>query len=306
MKDYELLDAVGGIEAEYVNAADRPAAKKSTRRVLRWVAVAACLCLAVGIAVPRLTDVFRNKGGSDPLIHEGPDSLVQEISNLEFNGAYYEATDIPEALERYGLPTVITEDMAGEHLAYLQSDGGAGYRGSAVETDIELMQYAPAPCRSVYIIRDGSKYFAALFCNVIHLDSNASTGMETLYGFYGIESADDIISITEVDWNRDKAVGYAITGSHEIAEFYDISKALADYGNDDFQAIVFDGIPEDQQPETHTKFADDLRVIRIETKNGLRFYIDVHPTYGWIYGNGTLSYYQINEQMSDWLSQNLK
>ena len=92
----------------------------------------------------------------------------------------------------------------------------------------------------------------------------------------------------------------------EIAEFYDISKALADYGNDDFQAIVFDGIPEDQQPETHTKFADDLRVIRIETKNGLRFYIDVHPTYGWIFGNGTLSYYQINEQMSDWLSQNLK
>ena len=167
---------------------------------VRWVAVAACLCLAVGIAVPRLIDVFQNKGGIPSQTYDGPDSLVQEIAALEFNGAYYEATDIPEALERYGLPTVITENMAGKHLSYLEPNGGAGYKESATETDIELLEYAPASCRGVYVIRDGSKYLAALFCNILSLDDNASTGMETLYGFYGIESPDDIVSITEVSF----------------------------------------------------------------------------------------------------------
>ena len=306
MKNYELLDAVGGIDAYYVNAADQPAGKKRNGRAIRWIAVAACMCLAVGIVIPQLTNIFQNKGGSDQQTYDGPDSLVQDISNLEFNGAYYEATDIPEVLERFGLPTVITENMTGGHLGYLQPDGGAGYKESAVETDIELMQYAPASCRGVYIIRDGNKYLAALFCNIIPLDSNANVEMETLYGFYGIESADDIISITEVDWNRDKAIGNAVTDRREVEAFYEISNQLTSYGNDDFQAIVFDGIPEEQQPEAHTKFADDLKVIRIETKEGLRFFIEAYPAYGWIYGNGTLSYYQIDNQMSEWLNYNLQ
>jgi hypothetical protein len=230
---------------------------------------------------------------------------VQEISALEFNGAYYEATDIPEALERYGLPTVITENMAGKHLSYLEPNGGAGYKESATETDIELFEYAPASCRGVYVIKDGNKYLAALFCNIFSLDDNTSTGMETLYGFYGIESPDDIVSITEVDWNRDKAVGNTVTEKSEIAAFYNLSSSLTSYGNDDFQKIVFDSIPEDQQVKTHTDFANDLKMIRIETKDGLRFYIEVHPSFGWIYGNGTLSYYQIDAQMASWIAGNL-
>ena len=272
---------------------------------VRWVAVAACLCLAVGIAVPRLIDVFQNKGGIPSQTYDGPDSLVQEIAALEFNGAYYEATDIPEALERYGLPTVITENMAGKHLSYLEPNGGAGYKESATETDIELLEYAPASCRGVYVIRDGSKYLAALFCNILSLDDNASTGMETLYGFYRIESPDDIVSITQVDWNPDKAVGSTVTEKSEIAAFYNLSNSLTSYGNDDFQKIVFDSIPEDQQVKTHTDFANDLKMIRIEAKDGLRFYIEVHPSFGWIYGNGTLSYYQIDAQMASWIAGNL-
>ncbi len=46
-------------------------------------------------------------------------------------------------------------------------------------------------------------------------------------------------------------------------------------------------------------------MIRIETKDGLRFYIEVHPSFGWIYGNGTLSYYQIDAQMASWIAGNL-
>ena len=163
MKEKRILNALEHVDKKYIEDA-APAKQKSKKTVLvRWVAVAACLCLAVGIAVPRLIDVFQNKGGIPSQTYDGPDSLVQEIAALEFNGAYYEATDIPEALERYGLPTVITENMAGKHLSYLEPNGGAGYKESATETDIELLEYAPASCRGVYVIRDGSKYLAALF-----------------------------------------------------------------------------------------------------------------------------------------------
>ncbi|MCR5648826.1 MAG: hypothetical protein K6F67_04745 [Oscillospiraceae bacterium] len=305
MKEKRILNALERVDEKYIEEA-APAKQKSKKPVwVIWVAAAACLCLAVGIAVPRLTDVFQKRGGTPSQTPEDSDSLVQEISALEFNGAFYEATDIPEALERYGLPSVITENMAGEHLSYLEPNGDAGYTESATETDIELLEYTPSSCRGVYVIRDRNKYLAALFCNILLLDDNSSTGMETLYGFYGIESPDDIVSITEVDWNRDKAVGNAVTEKSEIAAFYALSISLTSYGNNDFQKIVFDGIPEDQQVKAHTEFANDLRVIRIETKDGLRFYIKVHPSFGWIYGDGTLSYYQIDAQMTDWLSNNL-
>ena len=195
MKEMRILNALEQVDEKYIE--DAASAKQNSKKPVwvRWVAIAACLCLAVGIAIPRLIDVFQNKGGTPSQTYDGPDSLVQEISALEFNGAYYEATDIPEALERYGLPTVITDNMAGKHLSYLEPNGGAGYKESATETDIELLEYVPATCRGVYVIRDGSKYLAALFCNILSFDDNTSTGMETLYGFYGIESPDDIVSI---------------------------------------------------------------------------------------------------------------
>ncbi|MBQ7160706.1 MAG: hypothetical protein IJR90_03260 [Clostridia bacterium] len=296
MKANNLLDMIGNVDDSIIEEAKKR--KKTTiSKWAKWGSIAACLCLAVGIAVPRLINVFQNK--------IGPDSPVQAISSLEFNGAYYEATDIPEALERYGLPTVITENMAGKHLSYLEANGSAGYKESAIETDIELFEYAPASCRGVYIIRDGNKYFAALFCNIISLDGNTNSDIATLNQYYGILSAEDIVSITEVDRNRDKVIGNAITEKSEIAAFFDFSNALTSYGNDDFQKIVFDIIPGDQQEKAHTDFANDLRVIRIETKDGLLFYIEIFPSFGWIYGNGTQSYYQVDVQMSDWITRNL-
>lgn len=51
MKNYELLDAVGGIDAKYVENATR---KRKSKRSLIWikiVPVAACFCLIVGAAV---------------------------------------------------------------------------------------------------------------------------------------------------------------------------------------------------------------------------------------------------------------
>jgi hypothetical protein len=263
---------------------------------LKWGAIAACLCLVVSIAIPAL----HHKGGLDS---KDP---VHSIAALEYNEMFYEAVDIPEILEKYGLPSKITGDMAGEHLEYLQSDGGIGYECTAGKTDIELYRYAPSACDGVYVLRDGDTWYAALFCNFYQFDSNTAVELTELYRVYGIHSAEDIASITEMDWLREKEVGIPVTDQQEITEFYDMTVSLLSYGNDDFQKEMFGGYPdEEMQLQAHTAFADDSRVIRIETKDGLRFFISFHPSFDWIDGGGTMSYFKIDEQMHAWIDKNL-
>ena len=151
----------------------------------------------------------------------------------------------------------------------------------------------------MYVLRDGDTWYAALFCNFYQFDSNTNCSLTELYRVYGIESVDDIASITEMKWNNEQAVGSPVRNRQEIAEFYHMTIALASYGNDDFQ-----GIPEENQQEAHTAFADDRRNLRIETASGLRFFIAFYPNYDWIEGGGTMSYFKIDSQMRDWFERN--
>ena len=294
MTNENILDAIGGINEKAVQDAKTYKRPKS-KRWFRWGAMAACLCLVVGIAIP----ILHHKGGSD---HQDP---LQDIATFELNGKFYEAVETPKVLEKYGLPSKITEDMAGNHVAYLKSDGGDCYECTPMETDIELYQYDPAASDGVYVLRDGKTWCAALFCNFYQFDSNTNCSLTELYRVYGIESADDIKSITEMDNHNENETGAPVVDQQEITEFYNMTIALGCYGNDDFQAEVFSGIPEEKQQEAHSAFADDRRNLRIETKDGLRFFIAFYPSYDWIYGGGTMSYFKIDNQMRNWIERNL-
>lgn len=289
-----LYLALQDVDEELLRRSEITCSSKSARP-LRWTALAACLCLVLALTFPAARDFLRYKGGepTDP------------IAALEYNGRFYEAVDDPVVLEKYGLPRQITADMAGQHLSYLKSDGGDGYLCSASQTDIELYQYAPAACDAVYVLRHGNAYKAAIFCNFYQFDSNTSCELTELYRVYAIEDAADISSITEVDWHRNKVIGSPITDRQEIAEFYGITCALWSYGNDDFQRKMFgDCISEEDQLKLHHSFAEDSRVLRVETTNGLRFYLNFYPSYNWIYGGGTMSYFRIEEDMHHWLDHN--
>lgn len=290
-----VSDAITNISAEYIEkAADYTAAKKARRPAwIKWVAVAACLCLVANIAIPTL----RHKGGID---RQDP---IQDIAIFEFNGKLYEAVDTPEILEKYGLPSKITEAMAGDHVSYLRSDGAVGYECTPVETDIELYQYAPAASNGVYVLRDGEAWYAALFCGFHQFDSNTSSPLTELYRVYGIESADDIKSITKMDGNDESEIGTPVVERQEIAAFYAITLALESYGNDDFQAEVFGAIPEEKQQDAHNAFADDRKDLRIETQDGLCFFLSFYPSYDWIYGGGTMSYFKIDDQIRNWIER---
>ena len=295
MNRKDLYNGFNEVDDDILERSETVSKSKKKPVWLKWGAIAACLCLVVSIAIP----VLHHKGGPDT---QDP---TQAIAALEYNGKFYEAVDIPEVLEKFGLPSKITADMAGEHLEYLKSDGGAGYECTASQTDIELYQYAPSVCEGVYVLRDGDTWYAALFCNFYQFDSNTSVDLTELYRVYGIGSADDISSITEMGNSNNREIGKPVTDRKEIAEFYDMTIALWSYGNDDYQKLMYGDIPEEEQPEFHSAVADDRRNLRIETTDGLRFFIAFYPSYGWINGGGTMSYFQIDEQMYAWIDRNL-
>lgn len=76
--------------------------------------------------------------------------------------------------------------------------------------------------------------------------------------------------------------------------------------NEAFQSIVFDGIPEEKQQEAHNAFADDLKVIRIKTKDGLCFYIKYYPSYGVIYSGQAMAYHQVTLELKQWFENEMK
>lgn len=294
MTNENILDAIGGINENAVQDAKAYKRPKS-KRWFRWGAMAACLCLVVGIAIP----ILHHKGGID---HQDP---LQDTAAFELNGKFYEVVETPEVLEKYGLPSKITEDVAGDHVAYLKSDGDDSYECTPIETDMELYQYNPAASDGVYVLRNGETWCAALFCNFYQFDSNTNCSLTELYRVYGIESADDIKSITEMDNNNENETGTPVVERQEITEFYNMTIALGSYGNDDFQAEVFGNIPEEKLQEAHSAFAENQRNLRIETKDGLCFFIAFYPSYNWIYGGGTMSYFKIDNQMRNWIERNV-
>ena len=165
MKEEHISDALNMLNDDIIEETNNVRTNaKPKRKWVKWGVVAACLCLAVTIAIP----VLHHKGGPDT---QDP---AQNIAALEYNGKFYEAVKLPEVLEKYGLPPEITADMAGEHISYLKSDGGIGYKSTVSQTDIELYRYAPAVCDGVYVLRDGDTWYAALFCNFYQFDSNTN------------------------------------------------------------------------------------------------------------------------------------
>ena len=177
MRTIDLYHAFHAVDDDILERSEAAIGRRKKNGWLKWGTIAACLCLCVVGAI----SIFYPKGGSQ-------DSVVQAIAALEFNGCYYEVCNIESVLESCGLPNKITAEMAGEHLAYLEHNDGAGYEETAKQTDIELYQYAPSPCRGVYVVRDGENYMAALFCNFRLFDSNTNVELSELYKMFGINA----------------------------------------------------------------------------------------------------------------------
>ena len=68
MKSHELLEVIGEAQDTYVLDVKAPK-KKSTPTWVKWVAMAACLCIMVGLAIPTiLSNLNPNEEGAGTLV----------------------------------------------------------------------------------------------------------------------------------------------------------------------------------------------------------------------------------------------
>lgn len=292
--------ALGEVDDKYITNAINYKANRKKNSWIKWVAAAVCLALIVTVGIPLVSDPYKT-----PDEH----SMIDSVLMIKYENAYYEVIeDYPNALERRGIITEITPEVAGERIVYLKKENEnarSDYIISETETDIELFEYILAPHKAVRILRDGNKYFAAVFRNYL-VENGENLPFMNVFEVYGINSADDISTITPVkNDNSFEKNGNTIEDPSIISMFYSEITALQAYGRDAIDRIVFPDKDESEADKLHGQFANDRKDIMIETKDGLKFIVNYYPSYGFIYGSETLSYYEISPSMAEWLDNNL-
>lgn len=300
MKEEKIFDSIADINEKYVAEARTNIVKKTHSVWIKWVAAAACFALVVAAGIPLINNITK-----------GPDNeIVDSVLLVQYDNAYYEIIENnPKFLERKGIVTDISKEVAGKHITYLKKESEAkrsDYIVSEEETNMELMEYAPANQKAVRILRDGNKYYAAVFCSYLIEDAE-SLPFDEAFKVYGISKAEDIKSIVSVKTDNEyKANGAVVTDCDLIASFYNEIITLEKYGEDEFDKTQFTYDDENKADEYHGKFADDRNDFMIENADGLRFIISYYPTYDWVNASLTQTYYKLSPALETWIETNLK
>jgi len=188
MNSKKFTEAMSEINNKYVDEAISYKKKAKKPAWLKWGAMAACLCLVVGLAIPMLNNRTSEPHQEElppvaeelpPVFDEGPAGTMPEIDIIEFNGVEYFvcSNDDKAILQECGIITELTKDLAGNHVCYLGiSDNRfvpTEKADASEENDIELFEYAPEPNENVYIMCRSGEYFAA-----IRMDSEGYHGLD--------------------------------------------------------------------------------------------------------------------------------
>ncbi len=311
MKRKQISETIENINPKYIDEATRYSGKVKISKGkvwYKWALAAACFAFVLAVSIPFARDLY---------VSQDDKTIVDSVMLIEYEDAYLEVIEDSARAEKFGLEKEITEDIIGKHIVYLQKEVPEAERSNYIvtdgKTDIELLEYSPAPYKAVRIFRDGDKYYYALFCNYL-IETNESLPIQDAFEVYGIDEASDIVSITPVKsdntWKPNKKV---ITDSAVISEFFNEISKLPAFCFDDYHDLVFaDELKKLEEPggdigsEAYTRVADDRKDIVIETKEGLRFGINYYPSYGWINVSTTMSYYQISPKLWEWFSNYVK
>ena len=156
MTQEKLIDAITDLDSDILNRyfdmkADLAAKKKPKKRTwVKWVSVAACFCIML-VSVVFAVQYFDNNQ------FEIPQTVKFNNTDYVICGSDGEAT----ILEQVNLPTVLTEDLAGKQIAYLEVDNNI-FSITETVTDFVLYEYAPYPNSNVYIVLIDGNYYAAI------------------------------------------------------------------------------------------------------------------------------------------------
>ncbi len=317
MKRQKISDTISNLNEEIITEAAlyQPKQNSNHYHILRWAAIAASLLLVLACSLPILNNLIK-----------GPDKYATDrIMTIEYDNAIYEIIiDNKEALDKFGIEPLIilTTDppkipFAGNHIAYLTSRNNSTDSTDFVvtnsKTDMELLEYKPANNKAHLVYRNGDNYYIIRFCNYISPDDVSYPVNEALK-IYGIYTSEDIKSITPTSTDNTWApTGDAVTDSEKIKEFYDDIINLKHYSFEEYHELAFGEALKDADDidggdiggEIYTKHADDLHVLVLETKEGIRFTIEYYPSFKWIKFKETDSYCKITPALSEWLQENV-
>lgn len=305
--DFLMVQQTTGDSVENVFGKDRNkkvvGQSRIGRNLLKWGGLAACFCIVfVGVSLV-MSGAFARKGvidnynGSSAEPTPTPGGYMQTV--LAYNGALYNLSNEIGFLNHAGIEDVITPEDCGYLLGNLIKTE-QGYESTTERTDIELYQYAPAYSNTaVVVVRDGEEYMAGLFSNNLPIgSSNDYTPISELYRRYGVDSAEKIASVIEVNSvNQGGAVAEKITEEAALEEFYRATLSMENtcIGRRDFEILVERNMTEDE----YLAFLEGERAFCIETVEGLKFYLKRYP--GWLYASGATAYYELTEEMKKWL-----
>lgn len=162
-----IAKAMDNIDDDLISGAIEYENKRTKKNNwLKWGAMAACLCFVVCAFVA-------------PYFNDGAHDYAEIIV---YNGAEYVVCGVGEEaiLEKCGLPTTITQNLAGKYLGNLQQSGEDEFHyaiGGSEDSSMKIYEYAPEPNDNVFILCKNGEYYAA-----IRRDSN---------GYYGLPSASE-------------------------------------------------------------------------------------------------------------------
>lgn len=310
MKKETLYNAISDIREDYIEEAESFKFKKNRiPRLLKWGSMAACFCLVVFGVSLTMGGAFAKKGALDGYNGMGvptptPGGPVQTV--LAYNGSLFNVSNDLSYLNAAGIPDLMTSEDCGRSMGNLIKTEN-GYEETALDTDIELYQYAPAfSNRAVYVIRDGEEYMAGLYSNHMTIgDYNDHMEITGLFRTYGVEQAEQLASVSEVNnVNEGSVISEVIEDASALTEFFDavLNMKTSHFGRNDFKKLVTN----DMSEEEHLAFLKSERIICIETYEGLKFYITWYPEDGWFFSEGARAYFIVSEEMQAWLDKHLK
>ncbi len=168
MKSYELLDAVGGIEPRHIEAAERET--KQNKRKRGWIgplAAAACVGLAVMIAIPILTKKNADAVMVGGIAREYKDAAVvgEEVA-VEWPWEYKTVCERYPAVRFEGREYTLKssgrglrEETIGEKLGVAEGVGYDGYTDREYRQDFDVYEIKGISCeRMIAALMDGQFY----------------------------------------------------------------------------------------------------------------------------------------------------
>lgn len=296
MKKEDLFEAIGDIDDDLVSHAE-DFSVTGTKFTWRQMTLAvACVIVMVSAVVPFAVAAvqgrpwisvllpWQEKGSDHP---DDPDALPLYSSKepyleniIIYNRAYYSYLDMSnrENLDKLNLPHEIRETDLRGIVGEAETDQGK---------PVKLYEYMSGQ-QAVYIAECEGKYAFAVFCNRIRKDLYPCDTAQELFAIYGIHGAEEIACIEIGDRK--------LTSGGEIEKFYSALCSAQAMGNDEWNAVVFNGMSEKESNRLCITLADTAQEISVTSTAGIRANgLTYYPTIQYV--EWAINYYRLKESI---------